>query len=127
MLSQNQKDDIYNALVVGMTLEDAYLYAGLTEAQIAEASSDPQQQVEWHKLTKHLEFSLLQRMNDISEKQMHMGKEAATAWMLEHLFPRYSKAPRQDLGEIHVHMDTTDPATLDTVEVFSGRNIRGDE
>ena len=56
-------------------------------------------------------------MNDISQKQAKVGRETATTWMLEHEFPRYSGKPMSDLPPIHLHIDNTDPADMDTVDI----------
>ena len=118
MIPAYKKDKIYNALIIGMTLEDAYIYAGLTEAEIEEVSEDHELQREFHTQIKSFEFVLLNRINEISQKQVRMGKEAATTWMLEHMFPRYSGKPQAEGGQVHLHFADSDPAKLDTVEVF---------
>jgi len=121
-ITQEQKDKIYNALVIGMDLSDAYIYAGLSPVQIEEVSGDDQLQSEWRQILKGFEFTLLNRINDISQKQTRMGKEAATTWMLEHMFPRYSGKPTSDLPDIHLHIDGTDPANYDTVSITRGKD-----
>lgn len=100
-----------------MALEDAYIYAGLTPQEIEAAAEDTQLQVKWHQIIKGYEFSLLKRMNEISQKQAKVGRETATTWMLEHQFPRYSGKPMSDLPPIHLHIDAADPETYDTVEI----------
>ena len=40
ILTQAKEDKIYNALVIGMALEDAYIYAGLTPSEIEEVTED---------------------------------------------------------------------------------------
>ena len=116
------KDKIYNALVIGMTLEDAYIYTGLTPSEIEAVTEDDALQAEWRQVIKGFEFTLLNRINDISQKQTRMGKEAATTWMLEHMFPRYSGKPISDLPDIHLHIDGTDPANYDTVTITRGKD-----
>lgn len=103
-LSRDKKDNIYNALVVGMALEDAYIYAGLTEQEIKSATEDDLLQSEWRQIIKGHEFSLLSRMQEISAKQARMGKEAATTWMLEKMYPRYSGKPQGDIGTITLNI-----------------------
>lgn len=117
ILTADKEDKIHNALIVGMALEDAYIYAGLTPQEIEAASEDTVLQTKWHSIIKGYEFSLLKRMNDISQKQAKVGRETATTWMLEHEFPRYSGKPMSDLPPIHLHIDNTDPADMDTVDI----------
>ena len=38
ILTQDKEDKIHNALIVGMALEDAYIYAGVTPQGIEAAS-----------------------------------------------------------------------------------------
>lgn len=117
ILTADKGDKIHNALIVGMALEDAYIYAGLTPQEIEAASEDTVLQTKWHSIIKGYEFSLLKRMNDISQKQAKVGRETATTWMLEHEFPRYSGKPMSDLPPIHLHIDNIDPADMDTVDI----------
>lgn len=116
-LTMDKLDKIHNALVIGMALDDAYIYAGLTPQEIEAAAEDVQLQAKWHSIIKEYEFGLLKRMNDISQKQAKVGRESATTWMLEHMFPRYSGKPMTDLPDIHLHIDGTDPADYDTVMI----------
>lgn len=119
ILTQAKEDKIYNALVIGMSLEDAYIYAGLTPAEIEAISEDAAHQTKYKQLTKEFEFNLLNRMNEVSQKQVRAGREAATTWMLEHMFPRYSGKPQNEGGEVHLHFNNVDPAKYDTVEIFN--------
>lgn len=119
MIPGFKKDKIYNALIIGMALEDAYIYAGLNPAEIEAVTEDDELQREFHEQIKSFEFVLLNRINEISQKQVRMGKEAATTWMLEHMFPRYSGKPQAEGGQVHLHFADSDPAKLDTVEVFN--------
>lgn len=121
-ITTDKEDKIHNALIVGMALEDAYIYAGLTPAEIEAVTEDEQLQIKWHSIIKGYEFTLLKRMNDISQKQAKVGRETATTWMLEHEFPRYSGKPMSDMPPIHLHIDGADPANYDTVEVHNGEN-----
>lgn len=117
-LTQQKEDKIYNALVIGMALEDAYIYAGLTPEEIEGIAEDAAHQVKWKQIAKEFEFNLLNRMNEVSMKQAKLGREQATTWMLEHMFPRYSGKPQNEGGEVHLHFNNVDPATYDTVEIF---------
>lgn len=116
-LTTDKQDKIHNALIIGMALEDAYIYAGLTPQEIEAVTEDIQLQTKWHSIIKGYEFSLLKRMNDVSQKQAKVGRETATTWMLEHMFPRYSGKPMNDMPDIHLHIDGTDPANYDTVTI----------
>lgn len=118
-LSQKKEDDIYNALTIGMALEDAFVYAGLTPDEIERVSEDAEWQRKWRQVTKQFEYHLLSDLRDIADKQVRMGKEGAVTWMLEKMFPRYSGKPQAEGGEVHLHFNNVDPATYDTVEVFS--------
>lgn len=121
MIKQDKKDSVYNALLVGMTLEDAYVYAGLTPDEVVAANEDIFLQSQWKQVMKSLEMSLLTNMKTVADKQVKLGKSDATEWMLEHLFARYSGKPKENSGEIHIHLSDTDPKSLDTVEVFKGK------
>lgn len=119
LLTQAKEDKIYNALVIGMALDDAYIYAGLTPSEIEEVTEDAEHQLKWKRITKEFEYGLLNRMNEVSIKQAKLGREQATTWMLEHMFPRYSGKPQNEGGEVHLHFNNVDPATYDTVEIFN--------
>ena len=116
-ITTEKQDKIHNALIIGMALDDAYIYAGLTPQEIETVAEDVQLQTKWHSIIKDYEFGLLRRMNDISQKQAKVGRETATTWMLEHMFPRYSGKPMNEHPPIHLHIDGTDPADLDTVDI----------
>lgn len=127
ILTQAKEDKIYNALVIGMSLEDAYIYAGLTPDEIEAISEDAAHQTKYKQLTKEFEFNLLNRMNEVSQKQVRAGRETATTWMLEHMFPRYSGKPQNEGGEVHLHFNNVDPAQYDTVEIFNPQTTLKDE
>ena len=122
----DKQDKVHNALVIGMSLDDAYIFAGLTPQEIEAVSEDTQLQVKWHQIIKEYEFGLLKRMNDISQKQAKVGRETATTWMLEHMFPRYNGKPQNEGGEVHLHFNDVDPATYDTVEIFNPKADKGE-
>lgn len=130
-ISKDKEDRIYNALVVGMALNDAYIYAGLSPAEIQEVTEDDYYQSKWGQLSKGFEFTLLSSLNDIRQKQVKMGKEAATTWMLEKMFPRYSSKPQNEMPAINIVLPDQDPAELDTVEIHAssdeGNNAEGRE
>lgn len=104
--------------MIGMALEDAYIYAGLTSSEIEAVAEDDTHQLKWKQLTKQFEYGLLQRMTEVSQKQAKLGREQATTWMLEHMYPRYSGKPQNEGGEVHLHFNNVDPASYDTVEIF---------
>ena len=118
-LTQEKEDRIYNALTIGMALEDAYIFAGLTPQEIENIAEDPDYQIRFKRQIKEHEFGLLRRVHSISEKQAKMGREQATTWFLEHLYPRYSGKPMSDMPDIHLHIDGTDPANYDTVDIVN--------
>ena len=118
-LTQEKEDRIYNALVIGMALEDAYIYAGLSPQEIELITEDTEHQLKYKRLSKEHEFGLIKRMNAISEKQAKLGREQATTWMLEHMYPRYSGKPMSEMPDIHLHIDGTDPADYDTVDIIN--------
>ena len=117
MLRIDKKDKVYNALIIGMALEDAYIYAGLTADEIKEVSEDEALQLEFHQIIKSFEFGLLNQLNEVSKKQVKMGKETATTWMLEHMFTRYSGKPQEEGKIVNISFNNIDPATYDTVEI----------
>jgi hypothetical protein len=114
MITREQEDSIFNALTVGMSLSDAYIYAGLSPEQIAFIQDDTEHQRKYAQMNKAREYSLLHRMDEISIKQSKMGKETATAWLLEKTYPRYSNKPQNDLPDIHINIPQSafDPSTV---------------
>lgn len=120
-ITTEKQDKIHNALIVGMALEDAYIYAGLTPQEIEAVSEDTELQIKWKRIIKEFEFGLVKRMGDISQKQAKVGRETATTWMLEHMFPRYSGKPMNDMPDIHLHIDGADPVSYDTVKIMNAK------
>lgn len=119
-VSQDSLDLLYDALLVGMARDDAYLFAGLTEAEITAISEDDDLQRQISQLDKRYEYSLLQKLDTIIEKQTNMGKENAITWALEKMYPRYSNKPQTTMPDLHIHLDDIDPAKLDTVSIHKG-------
>ena len=102
-ITADQQDAIYNALLVGMTLKDAYVFAGLSPSQIASVEEDEQSQLKWHQLIKQHEYSLLTDLNSIVDKQKKMGKEGAVTWTLEHMYPaRYANKSAGDGKTVNI-------------------------
>ena len=120
MLTREKEDAIYNALMVGMSLDDAYIYANLTTSEMVEVQEDDEYQRKWHQLVKSFEFGLLAQLNEVAKKQSRIGKEVATTWMLEKMFPRYSGKPKDESPSVNIHFDSIDPSQLDTVKIHSG-------
>ena len=121
MISKVKQDLIYNALLVGMDLKDAYIFAGLTETEILDASEDQTLQAQWAQQTKRYEYDLLEKLGEVIDKQVRMGKENAITWMLEHTNPRYSGKPQNELPDLHLHIDAADPATYESVTIKGGK------
>lgn len=113
-------DLIHNALSIGMSLQDAYIYAGCTEQEISEWSQDEEKQREWSGIIKRQEYSLLEKLGVVIDKQVNRGNESALVWLLSRLNPRYTDKPKTELPDIHLHMDSTDPKEYDTVEINQG-------
>lgn len=120
MISQRKQDAIYNALVVGMAPEDAYIYAGLTPEEIEMVTSDVEYQYQLRSVLKGFEYGLLRDLREVQQQQAAMGKESAITWALEHMFPRYSNKQQTETGEVHLHFTNVDPAASDTVEIYKG-------
>lgn len=115
----NKSDLIYNALLVGMSLQDAYIYAGCTEAEILEYSEDVVLQQRWAQVGKQLEYGLLEKLGVVIDKQVNRGSESALTWLLTKLNPRYTDKPQSTLPDLHLHIDPTDPNVYDNVEIFN--------
>lgn len=112
-------DSVINAVTVGMTPEDAYIFAGLTTQEIALLEGDEDLQRRLKQCSRALEHHLLMQMSDIANKQVRMGKEGATAWLLEKLFPRYSSKPQESAVPVTINLGQQDPASLDTVTIMN--------
>lgn len=125
MLSEEKENKIYNALLIGMSLADAYVYAGLSPQEITIVSEDPEYQLKYARLNKEFEYRLLTDLHEVARKQVKMGKEAALTWMLEKMFPRYSSKPQNENPTVNIHFDNVDPAALDTVAIHSGSANNG--
>lgn len=118
MLTNLPKQDlIYNALLVGMSLNDAYVYAGCTEAEILAYSEDAEQQAQWARVQKGFEYGLLEKLQVVIDKQVNRGSESALTWLLQKTNPRYTDKPQAALPDLHLHIDSADPATYDNVTI----------
>lgn len=115
-----KKDLVSNAVIVGMSLEDAYVYAGLTPSEITTLEHDDDFQRQMHQQSRELERQLLVQMRQIADRQVRLGKENATAWLLEKLYPRYSSKPQESTAPITINLGQNDPASLDTVTINNG-------
>lgn len=117
-MTQKERDTIDNALLIGMSLEDAYIYAGVTPSVIASLAEDDEWQRHVAKRRKEHEFSLLRRLDDVQEKQVRMGKEGAITWALEHMYPaRYANKQQGDGKVVQVVITDGNPSAEDTVEI----------
>lgn len=112
-------DLIYNALLIGMSLKDAFIYAGCTEQEISDILSNDAQMAYYNQLSKQHEYSLLEKLQTVADKQMNMGKEAALTWMLERVNPdRWGgKAKTDELPDVHIHLSDADIS--DCMEIHS--------
>ena len=111
-------DLIYNALLIGMALPDAFMYAACTENEILEYSEEPYAS-RWATVQKQVEYGLLEKLNTVIDKQMNRGDAGALTWLLQRLNPRYTDKPQSTLPEIHMHLDPSDPATYDAVTIHN--------
>lgn len=122
MISIEQKDSIFNALVVGMSLDDAYIFAGLTPAQIAQVTEDDELQARWAQIKKQHEYGLLMSLGTIIDKQSRAGKEGAVTWALEHMYPtRYANKNVGDGKTVNIVLNgQADPAKdTEVVEIHN--------
>lgn len=119
MVTQTQKDTVYNALLVGMDPNDAYVLAGLSPEQMEWTEKDDDWQAWIATQRRSHEFSLLNRLNEIVEKQAMVGKADAVTWSLEHMYPRYSGKPQGDGKPININFVGADPKDIDTVEIHN--------
>lgn len=119
MVGTHKLDTIRNALLIGMALDDAFIYAGCSPEEMLEIKDNDELMSEFRQYLKRYEFTLLSKLNDVIDKQVHMGREAAVTWALEKLYPRYASKPQKELPDIHMHFDNTDPAEYDTVEIVN--------
>lgn len=126
MITDNKLTAIENALRVGMALEDALALAGLTPKDIAVVMEDEALQMKFSVIRRQHEYSLLNKMADVIDTQVRMGKEAGIIWMLERINPRWSGKPQDEKQSIHLHFKDEDPADYDTV-VIHRPTARGEE
>lgn len=116
-----KSDLIYNALLIGMSLKDAFIYAGCTEQEISDILSDDAQMAYYNQLSKQHEYALLEKLQTVADKQMNMGKEAALTWMLERVNPdRWGgKAKTDELPDVHIHLAADDAQVKGCMEIHS--------
>lgn len=113
VVSQAKLDSIENALYVGMELHDAYVFAGLTEAEIETVSSNDELQAMYASFARRYEYDLLEKLNAVIQKQVNMGRENALTWMLERVNPRYTNKPQTSLPDIHLHLPDSDTSDIE--------------
>ena len=112
MITNLSKHDlIYNSLMVGFGLKDALVYAGCTEAEMEEELQNPK----WAQLGKQFEYSLLEKLQTVADKQMNMGKETALTWLLERVNPeKWGKVVAQNEGQpITINLDSGKKADVE--------------
>lgn len=117
MITEEEKDKVFNCLLVGMAPSDAYIYAALKPAQIAELEEDEDWQAWIASQTRAHEYSLLKKLHEVIDQQVLDAKDSAVTWALEHLYPRYSGKPTAEGQPINISFAGVDPVGLDTVEV----------
>lgn len=117
MTLNEKKDSVLNAIMVGMLPEDAYIFAGLTSEEINLLDKDDDFQRSIAQGSRVLEHQLLTQMRSIADKQMRMGKEGATTWLLEKLYPRYSSKPQEGTVPVTINLSQSDPVNMDTVTI----------
>lgn len=117
-----KQDLIYNALLIGMSLNDAYIYAGCTEDEILEYSEDEVLQQIWAGVQKQFEYSLLEKLGTVIDKQVNRGSESALTWLLQRLNPRYTDKPQSQLPDLHLHIDSQDPEEYENVEIHKPKS-----
>lgn len=112
-MTQEQNELIQDALLIGMALDDAYIFAGLSPADIAAVSEDEELQASFAKTAKTFEYDLLTRLNKVVEKQSLVGNDHAITWTLEHMYPnRYANKTQGDGKTVNIVLNgNKDPAT----------------
>lgn len=126
MLTNMPKSDlIYNALLIGMSLKDAFIYAGCTEQEISDILADDTQMAYYNQLAKQHEYRLLEKLQTVADKQMNMGKEAALTWMLERVNPdRWGgKAKTEELPDVHIHLAADDAQVQGCMEIHAPKEV----
>ena len=118
-MTEKQKSDIENALLIGMAVDDAYVYAGLNPREIEALTEDDEWQRNVARRVKQHEYSLLSQLDEVAERQIRMGKEGAITWSLEHMYPRYAGKAQSDGKPIIINFGDKDPAKEDTVEIHT--------
>lgn len=104
-MTEKQKSDIENALLIGMAVEDAYVYAGLSPREIEALAENDEWQRNISRRVKQHEYSLLSQLGEVAERQIRMGKEGAITWALEHMYPRYSNKPTVDGQPLTINLN----------------------
>lgn len=118
-ISSEKKDQIYNALIIGMSPEDAYLYAQLSAEEMIFVTEDDEMSAWVQKTQKQLEYSLLSDMREGARKQISNGRTDATQWLLEKLFTRYSQKAQPNMGTINLVINK-DEDVSDIESIISG-------
>lgn len=108
------KDSIQNAILVGMSYDDALILAGATLEEINYLDKDEFFQRERKMYEKTLEKQLLNTLMDTIAIQAEKGKDHGLTWLLSKLNPRYrgEEDPSANAGSIIIntqHVDVKDP------------------
>lgn len=121
-------DLIYNALMIGLSLKDAFIYAGCTEQEIADILADDVQMAKYNQLVRQFEYKLLEKLQTVVDKQMNMGKEAALTWMLERVNPdRWGgKAQTDELPDVHIHLSEDISGVEGCMEIHAPNRLNND-
>lgn len=83
------KDNIQNAMLVGMSYEDALVLVGASVEEIEALGRDEMFQKECKSYEKTLEKQLLNSLMDAIAIQTEKGKDHGVTWLLGKLNPRY--------------------------------------
>ena len=108
------KDSIKNALIVGMSYNDACILAGCTLKQIDLLDKDELFQLSCKQAQRELEQDLLNNLRDVITIQASKGKDHAVTWLLSKINKRYSDGEEDNkpAGNIIInttHVDVSDP------------------
>jgi hypothetical protein len=118
MVTEQSLDVIKTGVSRGMQLSDAYILAGLSAEEIEEVENSSVIQQELMAAERTLELDLLKDMRSVAQIQRAAGKHEATAWLLEHLYSRYTKRG-EDMslkGMIHIHTGSSTGAKVEVNE-----------
>jgi hypothetical protein len=119
MVNEDKLDAIENALIVGMALEDAYIYAHLTDRELVEVQENQELQDHYAAYTKSFEYGLLDNLRRTCVQEIAHGKSETSRWLLERLYPRYSGKAQPETQHISLHIDS-EPLPEGMVSIRNG-------